>query len=888
MALIRLEEAIDLGLVPLSAANRFPALARTPLFGSPLRLGAFPTLRPGASPLERQVGFQYGRAGIAPPRFGLGPLAMRLGLSPLPSAVGTPGVVPVAARQAARRPRTQEEELAILGQLAAAGALPGLLPPFAAQRRAAVADPVQQVAARLGVPTQRVAQLQRQIVAAQDAGMNERQILDMARRGIGLSRDVLNDQSLLRQVIDPLLQSAPPAAPGPTTEAAFGAQRAGERAPFGAPSIVPEGLTVDQVQTLEGVLGPLSAQEAGLLTDQDIAALAGLADSISSGGALPTALEAVGTGASVPGGVPEGGGPGILASVAPWVNAAAALGTVGGGVAGIVQSLFGEGPAPRRAVQGTFGAGQVAQGLGGLVPKETFLSGLEGGATLGGTAAGAAAAQAANVGAAGAGGAASGFGSLAGEAAELAATTPAAAGALSGAAPTLSAGLGATGTALAVMDAIGLLMDLAGQNRGGPATLSGGLIQGLIGGGSKGPFFDIFGGGKGSIPSSVVSTAHGQKAAGKFVTALAGAKTFADLQRTITTEFAPNAEFQIGSYGTPGYIGSWPPGPGNPERRAFLNALTELNTTGTPEQWQNFAKNLWVQGPGQTGAVPPNPEFTQALQGIFRAGLAQQDPWKSPEVQALTQGWRQAETDYQEQLKASAQQDYQAPEPTAGFFSVHTGGIIPRTGLYQLQEGELVIPATKNKDGVFEARLEHKYLPLSGGPPREAKSNPDPAKYWRLAFSAAEAKQALAEGDPGEMPIVLGPQALQFGPRRLVAAAEAARRIQHANPESTFGDFLDRLDAEAQSGVSVVPEQPLMGPQTAEEMDTDRGMRQALRIPSVYEGQSPLSQEELSPSRHTIQSLYPGAGILGLAQRQWPLPRIGPMTIPQPAVGAGI
>ena len=100
MALIRLEEAIDLGLVPLSAANRFPALARTPLFGSPLSLGGLRSYRPGAGPLERQVGpygLQHGRLGIAPPRFGLFPLTERLGLSPGPSAVTAPGVVPARA-----------------------------------------------------------------------------------------------------------------------------------------------------------------------------------------------------------------------------------------------------------------------------------------------------------------------------------------------------------------------------------------------------------------------------------------------------------------------------------------------------------------------------------------------------------------------------------------------------------------------------------------------------------------------------------------------------------------------------------------------------------------------------------------------------------------------
>ena len=98
MALIRLEEAIDLGLVPPEAMKHFPAVGRSRLFGSPLTLN-LRQFRPGTGPLERGLGrgFEPRGPGIAGVRFGLGPLRQGLGLSPSRSAVTAPSVVPGGA-----------------------------------------------------------------------------------------------------------------------------------------------------------------------------------------------------------------------------------------------------------------------------------------------------------------------------------------------------------------------------------------------------------------------------------------------------------------------------------------------------------------------------------------------------------------------------------------------------------------------------------------------------------------------------------------------------------------------------------------------------------------------------------------------------------------------
>ena len=115
----------------MSAMSRFPAVGRSRLFGSPLTLGGFRPFFPGTGPLQRDAGFN--RAGIAPLRFGLGPLSLGLGLSPGTSAVTAPGAVPTG-RAAPRRRLTPEEEAAVLESLRRSGALPTAAAPPAGRQ----------------------------------------------------------------------------------------------------------------------------------------------------------------------------------------------------------------------------------------------------------------------------------------------------------------------------------------------------------------------------------------------------------------------------------------------------------------------------------------------------------------------------------------------------------------------------------------------------------------------------------------------------------------------------------------------------------------------------------------------------------------------------------
>ena len=117
MARIRLEEALALGLIPPDQVSalmqRFPAVGRSQMFGSPL------FIRPstGAGALQRNLfGFGSG-GGYQTPRFGLGALLQGLGLSPAPSAVTSPGQVPVRAA-ARRRDELTPEQQKLRGLLA--------------------------------------------------------------------------------------------------------------------------------------------------------------------------------------------------------------------------------------------------------------------------------------------------------------------------------------------------------------------------------------------------------------------------------------------------------------------------------------------------------------------------------------------------------------------------------------------------------------------------------------------------------------------------------------------------------------------------------------------------------------------------------------------------
>mgnify|MGYP001610452245 CR=1 FL=1 len=227
MALIPITEAAKLGLLPREFEEFFPGIARSSLFGSPLTLN-LRQFRPGAGPLERGVGrfgFQHGVPGIAGVRFGLGPLLQGLGLSPGPSAVTAPGVVPGGRAQAGRGGVASAETLAARGQpqdieairrLLESGQLdPRSLPPglVAALMGGAAPRPVSTVHGPVATAPR----------PAPAAGIAE---------PLGQARQALTGASAAEQLVQ-AVQGIPPGSFAMTPEArvAFEAQRRGERDP---------------------------------------------------------------------------------------------------------------------------------------------------------------------------------------------------------------------------------------------------------------------------------------------------------------------------------------------------------------------------------------------------------------------------------------------------------------------------------------------------------------------------------------------------------------------------------------------------------------------------------------------------------------------------------
>ena len=124
------------------------------------------------------------------------------------------------------------------------------------------------------------------------------------------------------------------------------------------------------------------------------------------------------------------------------------------------------------------------------------------------------------------------------------------------------------------------------------------------------------------------------------------------------------------------------------------------------------------------------------------------------------------------------------PAPIASFAG---GGVIPRSGVYRLEAGEVVVP--READEVEDAG-EHWYLPLKPGDPIRAKANPDPDAYWRLAMTPQEAQAAIQQGDPAETPILAPAMVLRLPPRKRAAAAEFLRRRQYEDAQGTLLDVV--------------------------------------------------------------------------------------------------
>jgi len=99
-------------------------------------------------------------------------------------------------------------------------------------------------------------------------------------------------------------------------------------------------------------------------------------------------------------------------------------------------------------------------------------------------------------------------------------------------------------------------------------------------------------------------------------------RPLAEVTAIANAPWAPHGELQVGStMNVFGWAGDWddPPSP------EWLRALTLLRTpalVGLGLSWvPDFVRGLWVQGPGQTGAVPYNPDTSYLLQQRFAAAL---------------------------------------------------------------------------------------------------------------------------------------------------------------------------------------------------------------------------------------------------------------------------
>ena len=96
-----------------------------------------------------------------------------------------------------------------------------------------------------------------------------------------------------------------------------------------------------------------------------------------------------------------------------------------------------------------------------------------------------------------------------------------------------------------------------------------------------------------------------------------------NLATVLGTTFAPNGEVQIGSDMSMGRI--WAGDQDDPASLEWAQAVSllrnpEFIASGDPRV-SEFIRGLWIQGPGQTGDVPANPELTYMLQSQIARAL---------------------------------------------------------------------------------------------------------------------------------------------------------------------------------------------------------------------------------------------------------------------------
>ena len=161
----------------------------------------------------------------------------------------------------------------------------------------------------------------------------------------------------------------------------------------------------------------------------------------------------------------------------------------------------------------------------------------------------------------------------------------------------------------------------------------GTLLGASIGGGAGGFLGGLFGGGsKPKRPSaSARSFAAGSATSSAFQGALNQANSLPTIAQVLQIQ-APHGEFQTGS-GWNAERGNWAKGidfgwagdwddPASPQWTTAIARLSDPTTVQTdPEFVTKFIEGLWIQGPGQTGAVPYNDALTKQTQDQMMAAL---------------------------------------------------------------------------------------------------------------------------------------------------------------------------------------------------------------------------------------------------------------------------
>ena len=856
MALIPITEAAKLGLLPREFEEFFPGIARSSLFGSPLTLN-LRQFRPGAGPLERGVGrfgFQHGVPGVAGVRFGLGPLLQGLGLSPGPSAVRAPGVVPGGRARAAGGGAASAETLAARGQpqdieairrLLETGQLdPRALPPGLA---AALMGGTPSTQASRAVP--RPALTPR---APEPSGITE---------PLGQARQALTGASAAEQLVR-AIQGGPPSAALPAeTRPAMEAQRAGERAPFGA-GVVPGGLSVEDTRILEGMLGPLSPGEVP--TPEEAAQLAVLAREVAAG--------------TIPGGVPAGRIPtdvtaGVEAGVVPTDGGGLALPSVGQTIGGLLAAL-----------QLAQGGQQVAEGQTGPGALQLAQGGLQAARALDLLPAAAVGAlPVANI---ALGGLALGLkdrrdpthsfqireaqerqGVLGGALAGL------------GSDEAIMANMVFPGAGMVLGPVVGALRNLGvfGQHRTRSQALKAELLEaGRIGDTLRGPIAGLEGATDlESFFGQLQGTHIGYKEApaefvrraltdpGSIMAASSPGGSWGDVSAMGVRAglLGPSVQATVSSAIRNVQRLSEAPDALDQLARAEYAAQRRALQRGVDETFANYA-NITGESVSED-VLAERRAAAQATVGPQQIALDQRfqaDPYSvlPPDFQALRPPQATETIPPSPAAPAPtpsgtvplADQTVPVPGGIPPLPSLRHGGVVSRGGAYRLEAGEVVVPA--NGGRVIETRKDgNLYVPVDGGPPERAKKNPDPERYWRVVLSSQEAQDAIRSGDPAETPILANLGTMLMGPQKRGASLEFLRRAQHQNPAGTLMDALSVASLQEGSGFA---------PPMQRGLDPRFGPPERLfNPPAPLEGE--FDREEEAPSGG-------GTGIVRFAQAQ--------------------